>query len=294
MNIGRHFTLAELTHSNTAKAEGIPNNPGSAALAALQALCAGVLDPLREALGKPITINCAYRGPVLNKRVGGVPNSQHITGQAADMQSPQASVLDLFKLTINLGLPYDQVIYEARSATSKWLHVSHVNGTNRGEIRVAKFGPDGKPQSYPLISKAEALAMTERVSRSRAVALTYEEGPDEPPQPTPAPAARKAAAQKKAGTGVAVKKATAKKAAPTKLAAKNLAAKKSAAKKAVVKQAVVKKAVVKPAVAKKAVAKKVASPKTPAKTAAKKAAIKGASKPAAAQRTANALSAKKS
>ena len=100
-----------------------------------------------------------------------VANSQHITGQAADMQAPGATVLDLFKLTIELGLPFDQVIYEARSATSKWLHVSHVSpaqGSNRGEIRVAKFGPDGKAQSYPLISRQEALAMTERATRSKA------------------------------------------------------------------------------------------------------------------------------
>ena len=230
MDIARHFTLAELTHSNTAKAESIANQPGPAAVEALRALCAAVLDPLREALGKSITINCAYRGPVLNKRVGGVANSQHITGQAADMQAPGATVLDLFKLTIELGLPFDQVIYEARSATSKWLHVSHVSpaqGSNRGEIRVAKFGPDGKAQSYPLISRQEALAMTERATRSKAQPLTYEEGNDEPALLKPRAPARKAptlkapALKSPALKGPARKSATgsapAKKAAATKV-----------------------------------------------------------------------------
>lgn len=260
MTIGRHFTLEELTHSNTAKAEGIPNNPGPAEVAALQALCAAVLDPLREALGKPITINCAYRGPVLNKRVGGVPNSQHITGQAADMQSPQASVLDLFKLTIHLGLPYDQVIYEARSATSKWLHVSHVNGANRGEIRVAKFGPDGKPQSYPLISKAEALAMTERVSRSKAAALTYEEGADEPALAVVP--ARKAAVKKTPVKPAAVKKPAAKKAAPAKTTRRQAAAKQAAPMKAPSKKPVAPtSAAAKPATQKPVVKKAVAKPR---------------------------------
>ena len=232
MNLGRHFTLQELTHSNTATAEGIPNQPGPAELTALRALCAAVLDPLRDALGKPITINCAYRGPVLNRRVGGVPKSQHLSGQAADLQSPQATVLDLFKLTINLGLPYDQVIYEARSATSKWLHVSHVDGVNRGEIRVAKFGPDGKPQSYPMISKAEALAMTERVSRSKAVPSTYEEGPDEPVSAVRPAAPREAPAKQAAASPAAsAKKSAAKRVtenaaeSPKKSAAKKVASK---------------------------------------------------------------------
>lgn len=233
MNIGRHFTLEELTHSNTATAEGIPNKPGPAQVASLQALCAGVLDPLREALGKPITINCAYRSPALNKRLGGVANSQHLTGQAADLQSPQATVLDLFKLTINLGLPFDQVIYEARSATSKWLHVSHVDGVNRGEIRVAKFGPDGKPQSYPMISKAEALAMTERVSRSKAVPSNYEEGPDEP-APTAPPAAPRKAPARKVATSPAASATRGARQSATKRSAESAteSPKKSAAKKA--------------------------------------------------------------
>jgi len=284
MDIGRHFTLQELTHSNTATAEGIPNHPGPAEVAALRALCARVLDPLREALGKPITINCAYRGPVLNRRVGGVPNSQHLTGQAADLQSPQATVLELFKLTISLGLPYDQVIYEARSATSKWLHVSHVDGVNRGEIRVAKFGPDGKPQSYPLISKAEALAMTERVSRSRAVQLTYEEGADEPesavqsfvPSAMPKAAPRQRPAPKKVAAEVAGKTArqvagtAADKAAP-RAAAKKVAPRKTPAKKAATRSATSAAKKVEKPVAKK-VAKKAA--KKAAKKVPKKAALK--------------------
>jgi zinc D-Ala-D-Ala carboxypeptidase len=239
MNIGRHFTLAELTHSNTAQAEGISNNPGPAELVALRALCADVLDPLREALGKAITINCAYRSPALNRRVGGVANSQHISGQAADLQSPGATVLALFKLVISQGLPYDQVIYEARSATSKWLHVSHVGGVgaNRGEIRVAQFGPDGKPQSYPLITKAAALAMVEPAARGRSAGLLdYVEGADEPAPaaPTSAKTPRSPAAQPRhkpaPAAKVVAKKSPAKK-VPAKKPASAAGAKTATAKK---------------------------------------------------------------
>jgi zinc D-Ala-D-Ala carboxypeptidase len=255
MDFARYFTLDELKHSNTATAEGIPNDPGPAEIEALRALCAAVLDPLREALDKPISINCAYRGPALNKRVGGVTNSQHLTGQAADIQSPAISVVELFKLIIRQGLPYDQIIYEARNATSKWVHVSHIDGANRGEIRVAKFGADGKPQSYPLISKADALAMSEPVTRGPAEPLTYEEGEDEPQLDIPVAAAKQAVAVK-----AAVKKIASKKAAATQPVAKQGTAQKVVAKPAPSKKAAAKKAAV----------KKVAEKRAPAKRAARK------------------------
>ena len=281
MDIARHFTLDELTHSNTAKAEGINNEPGPADVEALRALCAAVLDPLRDKLGKSIVVNCAYRGPVLNKRVGGVANSQHLTGQAADIQAPGVAVVDLFKLIVQQALPYDQIIYEAKSATSKWVHVSHVDGANRGEIRVAKFGPDGKPQSYPLITKEAALAMSEPLMRGPAPALTYEEGEDEPVlAPAPAPQkkqppatvptkrtpVRKTAVAKQAPTKrLAAKKAPGKKGVATKSAPKEVAAKQTTAKKAPVKKGSAKKAAAKKATSKKLAVKTRVAKQAPAK-----------------------------
>ena len=240
MTFSRFFTLAELTHSNTAVAEGIPNQPGAAEGTQLQALCAAVLDPLREAVGKPIKINSGYRGPQLNRRIGGATDSQHLRGQAADIQTGAMSVLELFKTVIRLGLPFDQLIYEARNATSKWVHVSHDTARRRGEIRIAEFDANGKPVRYPMVTAEAALAMTERVSRSRAaVALTYSEHGDEPPHdPAPAPVkARKAPAK-----APVAKKAVAKKVAPKKTVAKKAAAKKAPAKKAPAKTAPAKKA----------------------------------------------------
>lgn len=220
MPFSRFFTLAELTHSNTAVAEGIPNQPGPAETAQLQALCAAVLDPLRAAVGQPIKVNSGYRGPQLNRRIGGAPGSQHQSGQAADIQSPAMPVLELFKTIIRLGLPFDQLIYEARNATSKWVHVSHDPARRRGEIRVAEFDASGRPVRYPMISAEQALAMTERVSRSRAAQeLAYEERGDEPPhEPLP------------------VKKAPAKEAPAKKAPAKKAPARKAVAKKVAVKK----------------------------------------------------------
>ena len=231
MSLSRFFTLAELTHSDTAVAEGINNQPGALEAANLQALCSAILDPLRQAVAAAIKVNSGYRGPVLNRRIGGAADSQHLRGQAADIQSGAVTVLELFKTVIRLGLPFDQIIYEARNATSKWVHVSHDTARRRGEIRVAEFDASGKPVRYPVITAAQALAMTERVSRARAaVVLTYTEGDDEPAAtkaPVKRPAAKKAPAKK-----APAKKAPAKQVRARKEPAKKVATKKTAAKPA--------------------------------------------------------------
>lgn len=190
MQLSRHFTLAEMSHSNTAQAEGIDNQPGPAETACLQALCTSLLDPLREAVGLPIKVNSGYRGPALNKRIGGATKSQHLIGEAADIQAPGMSVLALFQKAIAMRLPYDQIIYEANGA-AKWVHLSFHVGANRGQILVADFGPDGRIRGYPSRTADEALAMTEPRTRSRShdgepVAPLYLELPDEPvPMPSP-------------------------------------------------------------------------------------------------------------
>ncbi|MDH5539255.1 MAG: D-Ala-D-Ala carboxypeptidase family metallohydrolase, partial [Rhizobacter sp.] len=71
MHLSRFFTLDELTHSNTAKAEGINNQPTATEVECLRALCGAVLDPLREAMGNAIKVNSGYRGPALNRRLKG-------------------------------------------------------------------------------------------------------------------------------------------------------------------------------------------------------------------------------
>jgi len=184
MQLSRFFTLTEMTRSDTATRLAIPNLPDEPALAGLKALCAAVLDPLRDGTGAAIKVNSGYRGPQLNARIGGAKKSQHLEGKAADIQSHGLTVLDLFKAVIRDGLPYDQVIYEAKSRTSKWVHVSHDPdrpGGLRGAILVAEFGADGKVLRYRPISAQQALEMTESATRSFSPEeLRYEEMADEP------------------------------------------------------------------------------------------------------------------
>ena len=81
----KYFTIEELTRSTTARQRGIDNTPSQQVIDNLTALVNNVLDPLRQAWGKPIHVNSGYRCPALNKAVGGVPHSQHMLGEAADI-----------------------------------------------------------------------------------------------------------------------------------------------------------------------------------------------------------------
>jgi hypothetical protein len=126
-----HFTINELCHSSVADSLDIPNRPDEEQTANLHALIDEVLDPLRNAYGRPIRVNSGFRSPALNHAVGGVRNSDHLRGCAADITvgSP-AQNRTLFDLAQFLRLPYDQLIDE-QNAT--WIHISHRLERNRSE-----------------------------------------------------------------------------------------------------------------------------------------------------------------
>lgn len=92
------------------------------------ALVREVLQPLRDAWGKPLVINSGYRCPKLNKAVGGVAESQHVKGEAADVacDSPQ----ELARTVVRLGLDFDQMI-----VYPTFVHLSHTEEkVNRRQI----------------------------------------------------------------------------------------------------------------------------------------------------------------
>lgn len=126
--------MSELTSSHTARRKGIDNTPNAAQRAALTALVANILDPLREAYGKPIVVTSGFRCPRLNRAVGGVAKSQHMKGEAADIRTLSDRPSDnkkLFDLIIKLGLPYDQCIDEYGY---NWIHVSYTSQGNRRQV----------------------------------------------------------------------------------------------------------------------------------------------------------------
>lgn len=119
----KYFTIAELTASATAAERGIDNTPASSVKANLTALVDNVLDPLREAYGHPIRVTSGYRCRELNSAVGGVSNSQHLTGEAADITAGNVAANGrLWQLIKSFDLPVDQVIDERGL---RWIHVSY-------------------------------------------------------------------------------------------------------------------------------------------------------------------------
>lgn len=133
-----HFTMEELCASETAKKKGINNKPNAQQMINLVYLCAYVLEPLRMAMKEPIKIGSGFRCDALNKAVGGVYNSQHMKGQAADLciDGDMKKGKKWFEY-IRKNLPFDQLILEHNSKGSYWVHVSYVYpdfGKNRRQV----------------------------------------------------------------------------------------------------------------------------------------------------------------
>ena len=131
-----HFTIEELYASNYAKAHGIDNKPTIQKMINLVYLAAFVLEPLRVAMGRPINISSGFRCEQLNKAVGGVYNSQHLKGQAADIsiEGDMAFGRKIFEYIKN-HLTFDQLIWEHNAKGSYWVHVSYrADGRNRRQV----------------------------------------------------------------------------------------------------------------------------------------------------------------
>lgn len=125
IKLTKNFTLDEMCKSRTAKAKNISNSPSLTAIKNLTALCENVLQPLRDYLGEPVTINSGYRCPFLNRLIGGANGSQHVLGEAADINCKGS--LDYAKkiiLFIMEHCVFDQLILEKKKGAI-WVHVSY-------------------------------------------------------------------------------------------------------------------------------------------------------------------------
>lgn len=96
----KHFTLEEFTRSKTAEKLGIKNCPNKSAIMNLE-YTAKQLEKIRDYIKKPIIITSGFRSPKLNKAVGGVKNSYHLKGRAADIQSENTTKLYTICKTLN-------------------------------------------------------------------------------------------------------------------------------------------------------------------------------------------------
>lgn len=137
----KHFTLSEFFCSSTAAKNDIKNEPSPDERATIvrniNLLVDNVLDPIRDIVNTPIIITSGYRCPQVNRLVGGVDNSQHMLGCAADfhvMGFTPSMMQGVFFCVLN-RLEYDQLIYYRNK---NFIHVSYVDNCNRHEAFVKK------------------------------------------------------------------------------------------------------------------------------------------------------------
>lgn len=131
MKISNNFDLDEFLKSSSHPE--IKNEPTQEEQSNIIALVVNVLQPLRNSWGKPLSINSGFRCDELNKKVGGVPTSQHRKGQAADVRCSDPK--GLLKCLLAMNIDFDQA-----GVYSSFLHISfRKQGGNRRQVFYGKY-----------------------------------------------------------------------------------------------------------------------------------------------------------
>lgn len=111
--LSRYFSVAQLTFSDLARKKGIDNTPSSQQIENLKFLCTTVLDPLKEKLGKHISIVSGFRSRLLNAAIFGSPESWHMAEDdkaAVDIMCKGVSLKKIAEALDELQVPFDKVI----------------------------------------------------------------------------------------------------------------------------------------------------------------------------------------
>ncbi len=152
MKISKHVSYKEGVYSITALRLGLKNDPSDVHLENMKLIAEKVFEPLRMHVGGPIKINSFYRGPELNKAIGGSAKSQHCHGQAMDIDDTygHASNATMFDW-IKANLDYDQMIWEfGTDQNPDWVHVSYVS-PEANRKRCLKAYREGGKTKYMVI-----------------------------------------------------------------------------------------------------------------------------------------------
>jgi len=127
--ISKHIAYAEAIHSNTAKRRGIDNTPSPTNVETMKETAEKIFEPLRKFVNGPIKVTSMFRSAALNEAIGGAKSSQHMKGQAMDLDDvygykTNAEMYHWIKENLN----FDQLIWEFGTDTNpNWIHVSYVS-----------------------------------------------------------------------------------------------------------------------------------------------------------------------
>jgi NADH dehydrogenase FAD-containing subunit len=137
MQLSKNLSLAEVVRSESAKRNGISNNPTKEHLANLVSIALNVFQPIRDHFLVPIHISSGYRSAALNASIKGASKtSQHSKGQALDIDMDNTKITNkqIFDF-IKDNIEFDQLIWEfGTDKNPDWVHVSYAKGKNRKQI----------------------------------------------------------------------------------------------------------------------------------------------------------------
>ena len=150
MQLTTNFSLHELTKSETALRMGLDNTPGPVETEYLKLLAENVLQPIRDHFQKGVKVNSGFRSSETNQATGGAKSSDHVKGQAADIEIPGVANADLAQWIMD-NLDYTQLILEFYTPgipDSGWVHVSYdPENLKKQELTAMKVA--GKTQYVP-------------------------------------------------------------------------------------------------------------------------------------------------
>ena len=152
-NISRDISYKEGVYSITATRLGIDNIPNQYEFANMQVLAENVFEPLRNWVKGPIKINSFFRGPELNKAIGGSSKSQHCQGRAIDIDDSYGhkTNAEMYEW-IKKNLDFDQMIWEfGTDENPNWVHVSYVSPDENRNRCLKAYKDDNNKTKYMVI-----------------------------------------------------------------------------------------------------------------------------------------------
>ena len=142
MKLSENLELSEVIRSESAKRLGVNNTPTAEHIENLKALAENIFQPIRDHFGVPIRISSGYRSAALNKKIGGAKVSQHLSGEALDLDNDNTSITnkEIFDFIVE-NLDFDQAINEFDYS---WVHVSYTTKRKNRKQTLKAIKQNGK------------------------------------------------------------------------------------------------------------------------------------------------------